>query len=194
MTKIKVIVILLSSVVFFLMGCGAGKNKTNVEMVTAMMDQESFKSQDWDPDQKNLNSMRVPPENTVPRGYKPYAYKYNADQAEKDLKNPYKKDTTADYLNRGHELYKIYCSVCHGEKGDGKGLIAAKLMVPPPSLISDAVKGYKDGRIYHVIRDGQGMMKARDVPFPRRPQRTPLSTRNWGHQNVKLSRDFRRQS
>ena len=41
--------------------------------------------------------------------------------AKKDLKNPLK--VTQKNLDAGKELYTIYCAVCHGDKGDGNGIL-----------------------------------------------------------------------
>jgi hypothetical protein len=70
-------VLSLASFIAFLglVSCNAGKNQTNIELVQQMMDQSSVKFQDWDPTAKGNLAMRVPPKNTIPRGYKPYAYK-----------------------------------------------------------------------------------------------------------------------
>lgn len=142
-----------------LVGCGAGKDKTNVELVTAMMDQQSFKSQDWDPKAEDFRSMRVPPEHTIPRGFKPYEYSLDPVAAELNLKNPLAGQMDPATLERGRKKFQIYCALCHGESGDGNGQIAVSLpWSKPPSFLTDPIKGYKDGRIYHAIRDGYGAM------------------------------------
>ena len=141
-----------------LVGCGAGKNKTNVELVTAMMDQESVKSQDWDASKPGERAMMVPPVNTVPRGFKPYKYHLQVDLAEKELVNPLAKDFSAEVLATGKVKFEIYCGLCHGVKGDGQGQIAQFMAVKPPSFLQDRLKKKKDGRFYHVIRDGYGVM------------------------------------
>lgn len=148
----------LSAMTITFMGCSGSKDKTNIELVTAMMDQESFKSQDWDPDRKGFSSMRVPPENTVPRGYKPYAYPLDPVAANYGLKNPIKGDFAPGILEVGRKRFQVYCAVCHGEKADGQGSVAANLFVKPPSLLTNKMKNYRDGRIYHAITDGYGAM------------------------------------
>ena len=50
--------------------------------------------------------------------------------------------------------------VCHGGSGRGDGPVAAKMSLKPPSLMSDKVRGFVDGRIYHIISDGQGVMSS----------------------------------
>ena len=164
MNSLRKIVVL--SVGFALLGCGAGKDKPNVELVTAMMDQESVKAQDWVPGAKNMVGMRVPPENTVPRGFKPYKYKYDADAASKNLKNPYRNNNNPEILSRGKAKYDIYCALCHGVNGKAMADAEAKagaqiapfMPVKPPSVYDGKVKAYNDARIFHVITDGWGTM------------------------------------
>ena len=65
----------------------------------------------------------------------------------------------ADMLKLGAKHFKNFCYVCHGEKGMGDGPVADKFQgVKPPSLMSDKVRGMKDGQIFHIITDGQGVM------------------------------------
>lgn len=138
-----------------LMGCSAGLNKTNVELIQDMMDQKNLKSQDFD-QFRNKPSNMVPPVGTVPRGYTPYKYAGKPLDAEAKLVNPLKGDTAS--LERGRDRYMVYCSMCHGLQGQGDGTVAQYMPLKPPSLLSEKVRGFKDGRIYHIVIDGQGVM------------------------------------
>ena len=40
----------------------------------------------------------------------------------------------------------------------GKGTVVEKMILKPPMLVSQKVKDYSDGRIYHIIMRGQGLM------------------------------------
>lgn len=105
------------------------------------------------------SSMRVPPEGTVPRNYQPYLIaEGDFDTAGKTLKNPLAP--TRDVLERGKKQYDIYCSVCHGFTGKGDGKVVPP-MTPPPSLVSAnaTTKSWEDGKIYHMITVGRGIMK-----------------------------------
>ncbi|HTQ79104.1 MAG TPA: cytochrome c [Thermoanaerobaculia bacterium] len=55
---------------------------------------------------------------------------------------------------RGKTVFASRCTVCHGEKGNGKGLL--KGSNPPPTDFTDRAKMAKhtDWEIYLVIRDG----------------------------------------
>ena len=102
--------------------------------------------------------MRVPPEGTVARNRVYYPYKENVEKAEQRLKNPY--EITPDFLELGKKNYQRYCIYCHGETGDsGFGAsVAGKMQTRPLSLVSKKAKAYKEGRIYHIISEGQGQM------------------------------------
>lgn len=149
------------STVFFvavgLVGCGAGPNKTNVELIQDMMDQVSHKAQDYDPVRKE-GTNRLPPEGAVARGKEPYRYSGDPTGAEANLKNPLAGLPDDDWMNLGAEKYRIYCGVCHGTAGKGDGTVAEKMTLKPPTLLSQKLRDYKDGRLYHIITDGQGVM------------------------------------
>lgn len=153
----KMTVFLIVSLAF-LAGCNGGPNKTNIELIQDMMDQINVKSQDWDPDRPDKSANFVPPEHTVPRGFSPYKFVGQPLEAEAALTNPMAGDFAPAILERGKAKFDIYCAVCHGAAGGGDGPIAAKFMLPIPQLTSDKVKAFKDGRIFHIITDGQGLM------------------------------------
>jgi len=131
-------------------------NQPNVELIQDMMESPAVKAQDYNPKRPGEMANRVPPEGTQPIGHIPYKFKGKAEEAEKILVNP----IPGRELERGKVLFETYCFVCHGVEADGKGPVAAKFQVPVPSLKSDKVKNFKDGRIFHIITDGQGVMSS----------------------------------
>ncbi|MCB0410933.1 MAG: cytochrome c [Bdellovibrionales bacterium] len=139
------------------LGCGAGKNKTNVEIFQGMMDQINIKYQEGNPDGEG-GTVRNPPDHTVPIGYKPYKYAGDPLAAEKELVNPLDGDFSPDTVLKGKTTFEIYCMVCHGPQGHGDGPVAEKMALRPPSLVSEKVVNFRDGRIFHIISDGQGVM------------------------------------
>ena len=55
--------------------------------------------------------------------------------------------------------FNTFCIVCHGPRAEGNGSIVGPGLFPaPPSLHSEAARGFKDGRIFHVITRGQNKM------------------------------------
>jgi hypothetical protein len=65
---------------------------------------------------------------------------------------------TADVLARGQQRYNIYCSPCHSELGDGRGMIVQRGYRPPPSYHTDRLRKAPIGHFFDVITNGFGAM------------------------------------
>ena len=64
----------------------------------------------------------------------------------------------------GEKLYRNYCAVCHGEKGDGKGIAAPSFGGKIADFTNpDYWKKTDDRKIVNVILKGQGRMPAQLV-------------------------------
>ncbi len=99
--------------------------------------------------------MRMPVNGTVARGKMPYLYKGKPELAAVKLKNPLLP--TKMNLELGKKKYNIYCSPCHGYFAKGDSRLHGQFP-NPPSLHSEKVRTWSDGRIYAVIMDGQNVM------------------------------------
>lgn len=141
-----------------LAACGARGNEPNVELIQDMMAQPAKKPQAYDDFFADKTSARVPPEHAVPMGFKPYAYAKDLEGAIRENKNPLASKMTDEVLLVGQNFYNTNCMTCHGEAGKGDGPVKAKYPLPIPSLVTDKVKAWQDGQIYHVITMGQGVM------------------------------------
>jgi len=100
---------------------------------------------------------QVPAKGSIKRGFTPYEYENSNEGyelAKANLRSPL--DTASVDLAAGEQLYTIYCAVCHGDKGDGKGnLVKREKFLGVPS--------YKDrelteGSVFHVITYGLNAM------------------------------------
>ena len=101
-----------------------------------------------------------PPEGSVARGYLPLEYPATpegARRAGEELRNPFRSDDP-DAVARGEFVFNTFCSVCHGGGGQGNGPVTRKGVPPPPPLLAENAVGMRDGRMYHVISQGQGNM------------------------------------
>lgn len=145
-----------------LTSCGPSGNKPNVEIIQDMMESPAIKAQEYDEASPHHSGMRVPPEHTAPVGFEPYRYATDVEGAAKNLKNPLAGKMDEDTLLVGQKYYETNCAVCHGMKGEGgieaKSTVAEKMALKPPSILTDKVKGWPDGHLYHVITMGQGVM------------------------------------
>jgi mono/diheme cytochrome c family protein len=63
-------------------------------------------------------------------------------------------------LDRGKEQFTIFCSMCHGDAGDGRGIIVERGFVPPPSYHIDRLRTAPVGHFFDVISVGYGAMYA----------------------------------
>ena len=107
----------------------------------------------------NGQEAKLPVEGTIPRGWMPYDYENTPDgmaNAKANLENPI--PYTEDNLNEGKALYTIYCAVCHGDKGDGKGILTEREKILGVPSYDDAGRAITEGSVYHVIYYGLNSM------------------------------------
>lgn len=71
-------------------------------------------------------------------------------------------DNTAAFLRRGQERYNIYCTACHGESGNGQGVVMKAGFANIANLHLDTFQPgkYADGALYNTIANGKGLMGA----------------------------------
>ena len=65
---------------------------------------------------------------------------------------------TPALLLRGQDRYRIYCTPCHSELGDGHGMIVQRGFPPPPSFHTDRLRAVSPQHLYDVITGGFGVM------------------------------------
>lgn len=162
--------LVLSISVFSLLACQGGEDRTNIELIQNMMDGPQIRTQEGSPDGKPF--VREVPKNTISRNYKPYPYEKSDLASAEKLKSPKAELDVKELLifkKVGKQKYDIYCGICHGVNGRGKGSIASKMLKAPPSLVTDVYKSYSDGRLYSVVTNGWGLMGgyASQVPVER---------------------------
>lgn len=105
------------------------------------------------------NAMK-PVAGSVARGYMPYPYKNDAqgyEAAGLNLKNPLTGKAREEYEKEGEVIYGKFCVHCHGATGAGDGKVAGKLPGPPPAY-NGTLKNLPEGKIFHSITYGKGMM------------------------------------
>ncbi|HEX4797589.1 MAG TPA: cytochrome c [Humisphaera sp.] len=61
-------------------------------------------------------------------------------------------------LARGQQQFTVFCSMCHGDAGDGRGIIVQRGMVRPPSYHMDRLRQAPVGHFVDVIANGYGAM------------------------------------
>lgn len=97
-----------------------------------------------------------PPPGAVAVEESPYPYAQNeADKAGAELVNPL--EPTPGVLAHGKFIYENVCITCHGPKGAGDGHVTA-LFPKPPSLMTQKVRDWPDGQLFHRPMRGQNSM------------------------------------
>jgi mono/diheme cytochrome c family protein len=107
----------------------------------------------------NEQEAKLPVEGTVSRGWKPYEYENNPEgyaAAKANLQNPL--PYTEENLNKGKNLYTIYCAVCHGDKGNGKGILVEREKILGIPSYDDVGRAITEGSVYHVMYYGLNAM------------------------------------
>ncbi len=92
---------------------------------------------------------------TVAEGFLPYS---DALEPNREIYLLDPLEPSKEMLKRGQSNYDIFCAVCHDKQGLGEHQLT-KLFPKPPSLKSERVKNMSDGRLFHIISNGKGLMK-----------------------------------
>jgi mono/diheme cytochrome c family protein len=108
----------------------------------------------------NAQSARHKVAGTVARGYRkettPYYTGYENGKLIKGI--PVPVDITL--LKHGKEKFHIYCTPCHGELGDGKGIVSERGLdlKKPPTYHTDRLRSIAAGHYFDVMTNGFGLM------------------------------------
>lgn len=74
------------------------------------------------------------------------------------VKNPF-VFSKEEIEGEGKKLYTVNCAICHGTEGDGNGHLPSIDKFPqPPSYFGDALANLPEGKMYHSVMYGKGMM------------------------------------
>jgi cytochrome c553 len=65
---------------------------------------------------------------------------------------------TKELLERGRERFNIYCAVCHGADGYGRGTAVQRGFPEPPNYHQERLRRAPVGHFYDVITNGYGVM------------------------------------
>jgi mono/diheme cytochrome c family protein len=146
----------------------SGKAGTRVQVVYDMDSQAYAKAQTTSEFFADGMSMRKHPEGTVARGLlhedKTFFRGISRDTFFTDA---FPLPVTVPLLDRGQERFNIYCAPCHGQSGNGQGMVHKRAIslaegtwTPPTDLTSQAVIDRPVGHIYNTIANGIRTMPA----------------------------------
>ncbi|MDZ7718869.1 MAG: c-type cytochrome [Balneolaceae bacterium] len=156
LSKTNISVLLLTGL--FMLSCrGQISEKPPVHPNLNMDFQNRFNAQETNSFFENNMAMRAPVEGTIARGkLKQNDAYYEGLDENGNLVEEIPVEVTKEFIYRGKERYDIYCSVCHGGVGDGRGVIMTGQYgyVPAPSFHTDNIRQMPDGHFYSAITNG----------------------------------------
>ncbi len=137
-------------------GLPAGRSPHREGNRLDMVDQPRLTAQRRDLFGGRATGPMEPPTGSVAVGEQPYPYAQNeADRAGAELLNPLPPSPAV--VAHGKFVYDNVCITCHGPRGAGDGVVTA-LFPKPPSLMTQKVRDWPDGQLFHRPMRGQNSM------------------------------------
>jgi len=134
------------------------KEKPNYQLFPNMYESVAYETYSESSAFKNGKEGQVPAQGSIPRGFTPEEYANTPEglaSARLNSKSPLDSLSEGD-MEKAKQLYTIYCAICHGDAGDGKGnLVKREKFLGVPSY---AERELTDGGIYHVVTYGLNAM------------------------------------
>jgi len=147
---------------------GMPKEKPPIHFNPNMDTQEKYKAQKESNFFEDGSAMRLPVDGTVARGElrEDDAFYRGIDPEGNELMQA-PVVFSAELLQRGRERYDIFCTPCHGQAGDGQGIIMKyKYPIPPTSMHDARILGATDGYLFNVISNGVRNMPSYKEQIP----------------------------
>ncbi|RZA00398.1 MAG: cytochrome c [Sphingobacteriaceae bacterium] len=144
------------------------EKSTGLEYARNMYDPIAYNQDQPNKNFANGQTAQTPPPNTDPVGFVRFEFantKEGLAAAEAALVNPL--PLTEKNLVEGKHYYEVFCGVCHGNKGDGKGPITLlEKGITAPALYGEGKESSRGGlmsdlstgRLYHTIMYGYNAM------------------------------------
>jgi mono/diheme cytochrome c family protein len=162
----------LMCIVILMSSCTTDPNSPGVEYMPDMYRSPSYETYSTNPVFKDSMTAQLPVAGTVGRGEWPengslvnaipYAYPNTIDgymAAGEELISPLAKSEAIEA--EGKVIYEKMCMHCHGAEGQGDGqLIGTGKFPPPPAYNGGALKDLPEGKMFHSITYGKGLMGA----------------------------------
>lgn len=138
------------------LGLPAGRTPHREGNRLDMIDQPKLKPQRAGIPAVPASGTLEPPAGAIAIDERPYPFaQAQAAEAGAALVNPL--PATPDVVAHGRFVYENVCITCHGPRGAGDGHLTL-LFPKPPSLMTQRVRDWPDGEIFHRPMRGQGSM------------------------------------
>jgi mono/diheme cytochrome c family protein len=182
--------LLFAFVVVSVAGCrGSFSRRPPIELFADMDRQPKLRPQAANRFFANGLSSRLPVPGTIARGapYQDLPVNTGREPGTTNFVTLLPVPVTGGLMARGQERYTIYCSMCHGAAGDGKGITAKYQLVGVASFHDARLVAMTDGEIFNTITHGKNLMGAYGstvnphdrwaiIAYLRALQRTQLAT------------------
>lgn len=161
MAKLNKILVVTVLATLLLTSCFRDYRKPGREYMPDMAHSTAYDASTLNPVFKDGVTNQKAPEGSIGRGKYVYPIPNTPEGYElaaTAITNPF-TFTAEEIKGDGKKLYNRNCAICHGEQGDGQGhLPSIDKFPPPPSYFGDALMSLPDGKRYHSVMYGKGMM------------------------------------
>jgi hypothetical protein len=162
MIKLNAFKIILASsfLIGVMVSCNSDKKTPGYTYMDDMYRSPAIKTYEPSADNPRQTSSLTPVEGTISRGYIPYDIpNTNAGYEDSKSNTSVPVNFSAIDPQEGKELYGQFCSHCHGDKGDGNGILMQReKILGIPGYGRDRLPDITPGSIYHVIMHGKNNM------------------------------------
>jgi mono/diheme cytochrome c family protein len=118
---------------------------------------DPLESSDFFPDGR---AARAPVPGTVARGQLGADRHFETGMVDGKLATTFPEPVTRELLARGRERFEIFCTPCHGQLGDGQGMVVRRGFKQPSSFHVDRLRGAPPGYFFDVMSNGFGVMSS----------------------------------
>ena len=137
-------------------GCRGEKSANPPVHLNLNMDfQAKFITQTENKFFKDRRATRMPLLGTIARGELKEDDHFYRGRINGELAATLPMPLTKEMLERGHDRFNVYCRPCHGGAGDGKGMVATRgMIIPPTSYFEPRLQSVPVGHFFDVISNG----------------------------------------
>ena len=148
---------LLAGIAIFVSSC-QNTRKPNYQYMPNMYEAVGYETYSESDAFKNGKEGQLPVAGTINRGFEVYDYPNTTsgyEAAKANLKSPLGPMSEKD-MEKAKGLFEIYCAICHGDAGDGKGkLVKQEKFLGVPSYKDRVIT---EGSVFHVETYGLNAM------------------------------------
>lgn len=131
-----------------------------------MHDAPRYEVFEHNPNYPDGRASRALPTGTVARGQLREDEAFYTGKVDGNFTTEFPFAVSAADMARGQERYTAYCTPCHGQLGDGKGMVVQRGLRQAATYHQDRLRTASPGYFYDVITNGFGAMQgyAEQVP------------------------------